>query len=97
MAMSNGEAFPEGDVHHPQRGVGHRAPSKLAIDLSGVVCALTRRPQPMLRCSACGYFQGMLIGPDPCVLCAAPIHRPGRRALRSRRSSLAFDQDWPDD
>jgi hypothetical protein len=84
-------------MHHPQLGVGHRAPTQLAIAPSGVVCSVTRRLQPMLRCSACAYFQGMLVGPDPCVLCAAPIHRPGRRGQRPRRSSLIFDQDWPDD
>jgi hypothetical protein len=84
-------------MQHPQLGMGHRAPTHLAIAASGIVCAVTRRPQPMLRCSACAYFQGMLVGPDPCVLCAAPIHRPGRRAQRTRRSSLIFDQDWPDD
>ena len=65
-------------MHHPQLGVGHRAPTQLAIAPSGVVCSVTRRLQPMLRCSACAYFQGMLVGPDPCVLCAAP--RPPRRA-----------------
>jgi hypothetical protein len=84
-------------MQHPQLGMGHRAPTHLAIAASGIVCAVTQRPQPMLRCSACAYFQGMLVGPDPCVLCAAPIHRPGRRAQRTRRSSLIFDQDWPDD
>jgi hypothetical protein len=59
-------------MHHPQLGVGHRPPDHLAIVASEVVCAITRRPQPMLRCSTCAYFQGMLVGPEPCVLCAAP-------------------------
>lgn len=84
-------------MQHPQLGMGHRTPAHLAIAPSGVVCALTRRLQPMLRCSACAYFQGMLVGPDPCVLCAAPARRPPRRLPSHRRPSLIFDQDWPDD
>jgi hypothetical protein len=51
----------------------------------------------MLRCSACAYFQGMLVGPDPCVLCAAPARRPPRPLAGRGRPSLIFEQDWPDD
>ena len=83
-------------MDHPQLGVGHRAPFHLAIVATSLICPITRRPQPMLRCSSCSYFQGMLVGPDPCVLCAAPT-RPGRRQPPRRRSTLIFDQDWPDD
>jgi hypothetical protein len=84
-------------MQHPRLGMGHRAPSHLAIVASGVRCSITGRPQPMLRCSSCAYFQGMLVGPDPCVLCAAPAARRIRRTPRRRRSSLIFDQDWPDE
>ncbi|HSI99247.1 MAG TPA: hypothetical protein VLA59_02555 [Patescibacteria group bacterium] len=84
-------------MRHPHLGVGHRAPFHLAIAATGVVCAMTRRLQPMLRCSSCTYFQGMLVGPDPCVLCAAPTSQPPRRVPRRGRPSLIFDQDWPDD
>lgn len=84
-------------MQHPRLDAGHRAPLHLAIVASGVTCAITGRPQPMLRCSSCAYFQGMLVGTDPCVLCAAPAPRRGRRTPRRRRSSLIFDEDWPDE
>jgi hypothetical protein len=84
-------------MQHPRLGVGHRAPAHLAIVASGVTCAITGRPQPMLRCSSCAYFQGMLVGPDPCVLCAAPARGLGRRLRARSRRPLIFDQDWPDD
>ena len=83
-------------MDHPQLGVGHRSPSHLAIVASSLICPITHRSQPMLGCSSCAYFQGMLVGPDPCVLCAVPTRRPRRRP-RGRSSRLIFDEDWPDD
>lgn len=83
-------------MRHPDPGMRNRAPYRLPIASSGVVCAMTGRLQPMLRCSACPHFQGMLVGPAPCVLCAVPIRFP-RRRTRTRRSTLIFDRDWPDD
>lgn len=84
-------------MRHLQLVVGHRPPGHIATVTSDVVCAITRRPQPMLRCSSCAYFQGMLVGPDPCVLCAAPSRGAARGTPRRRRSALIFDEDWPDD
>jgi hypothetical protein len=84
-------------MRHLQLGVRHRPPHLLPIVAADVICAITRRSQPMLRCSSCTHFQGMLVGPDPCVLCAAPTRPPRRRTRRRDRSSLFFDQDWPDD
>ena len=82
-------------MDRPLLGVGDRSPTDLAL-ASRLICPITRRPQPMLRCSSCRHFHGMLVGPDPCVLCAAPTRQPGSRT-RSRRSTLIFDRDWPDD
>lgn len=84
-------------MQHPHLGMGHRAPHHLPIGASGIVCAVTQRVHPMLRCAACAYFQGMLVGPDPCVLCAAPLRQSPRRGRRRRRSTLIFDQDWPEE
>lgn len=84
-------------MRHLLLGMGHRPPDRLAVVASDVICAITRRRQPMLRCSSCAHFQGMLVGPDPCVLCAAPTRGAARRTPRRRRSSLIFDEDWPDD
>lgn len=84
-------------MRHLQLGVGHRPPGHLAIATSDVICLVTRSPQPMLRCSSCAYFQGMLVGPDPCVLCAAPTRGAARAAPRHGRSVLVFDEDCPDD
>ncbi|MGZ8474913.1 MAG: hypothetical protein ACXWWQ_01625 [Candidatus Limnocylindria bacterium] len=84
-------------MRHLQLGVGHRPPDRLAIVAAHVACPLTRRSQPMLRCSSCPHFEGMLVGPDLCVLCAAPARRAVWRTPRRRRTGLIFDQDWPDD
>jgi len=82
-------------MDQPQPGVGARSPADLAL-ASRLICPITRRPQPMLRCPSCRHFHGMLVAPAPCVLCAVPTREP-RSRTRSHRSTLIFDRDWPDD
>lgn len=75
---------------HAHMGAQHRSPSRLAIAESGVTCAITQLCQPMLRCSGCPHFQGMLLGPDPWVLCtASTVHPSGPRAGGAPRGETA--------
>jgi hypothetical protein len=70
-------AVPAGPVNVLR--AAHRAPIHVAVIRAMVVCPLTRRPRSLTDCAACPLCQGMLIGPDPCMLCAAPARSAGRR------------------
>jgi hypothetical protein len=76
-------------------GVGHRPPRHLAIVAgTGVRCPLTDRPRAISRCRRCRYLQGSLDGPQPCILCAAPLD--GAHGRGQRGAHLVFFEDWPE-
>jgi len=86
-------AAPNRPVH--VLGASHRAPIHVAVISAMVVCPLTRRARSVTDCAACPLCQGMLVGPDPYVLCAAPARSAGRRHRAHR--ALVFEEDWPDE
>jgi hypothetical protein len=80
-------------------GGQHHRPAHLAVVEAEVLCPLTGAPEPVSRCTRCGYLQGSMVGPDPCILCGAPPY-PGyhrRRRLPRHASDLIFFHDWPDE
>ena len=76
-------------------GASHRRPFMSPSSAALVVCPMTRRSRPLTDCAACPLCQGMLVGPDPYVLCAAPARGAGRP--HSAHRSLVFEEDWPDE